>query len=104
MVAGASLDEAEETISGLIVDMLEKRTWEGGPKPRAWFREALVHMYIGQVRRRERGRELEIENYLTPESYLDDGQNVWEDRQWVAQMLCSLPKTQRTVSGWFTTG
>lgn len=98
-VAGASLDEAEETISGLMVDMLEKQTWDRGPKPRAWFREALVHTYIGQVRRRERGRELEIENCLTPESYLDDGQNVWADRKWVAQMLRSLPETQRTVLG-----
>jgi RNA polymerase sigma-70 factor (ECF subfamily) len=97
MAVGANLDEAEDTISRLIVDMHEKHTWDGGAKPKAWFRQALVHTYIDQWRRWRRGRELEIENYLTPEAYLDDGLNVWEDRQWAAQMLASLPPTQRTV-------
>ena len=97
MAAWANLDDAEDTISHLIVNMHEKRTWDGGTKPKAWFREALVHTYIDQWRRWRRGRELEIENYLTPEAYLDDGLNVWEDRQSVAQMLALLPPTQRTV-------
>jgi RNA polymerase sigma factor (sigma-70 family) len=97
MTIGASLADAEETISYLAEDILKKNTWDTLSNPRAWVRKALLRIYIDQRKRQRRGRELEIKKHLIPESYLDDGLNVWEDRQWVAQMLRPLSPAQRAV-------
>lgn len=97
MTIGASLAEAEDTISYLAEDILRKNKWETLYNPRAWVPKALLHIYRDQRKRQRRGRALEIENHLAPESCLDDGLNAWEDRQWVAQMLRPLSPTQRAV-------
>ena len=77
--------------------MLRKNKWDTLHNPKAWVPKALLHIYRDQQKRQGRGRELEIRNHLTPGSCLDDGLNVWEDRQWVAQMLRSLSPAQRAV-------
>ena len=97
MTIGASLAEAEDTISHLAEDMLRKNKWDTLYNPKAWVPKALLHIYRDQQKRQGRGRELEIKNHLTPGSCPDDGLNVWEDRQWVAQMLRSLSPAQRAV-------
>lgn len=99
MSVGASLAEAEDTISYLAEDILRKNKWGTLYNPKAWVPKALLRVYRDRQKRQWRGRELEIENHLTPGSYLDGGLNVWEDRQWVAQMLRPLSPTQRAVVG-----
>ena len=95
MAIGATTDDAHDTIHDVIVHMLEKNTLDGLRNPRAWVRKAVLHTYYDQQKRRGRGRE--IERHQTPGSYVDDGPNVWEDWQWVEQILRTLPPTQRTV-------
>ena len=95
MAMGATKEDAHDTIHDVIVAMLEKNTLDGLRNPKAWIRKAVLHTYYDQQRRRGRGRE--IERHHTPGSYVDDDPNVWEDWQWVEQILGTLPPTQRTV-------
>jgi RNA polymerase sigma factor (sigma-70 family) len=97
MAIGATLEDAHDTIGDLIEDMHKKHTWGRLSNPKAWFHKALLHTYYNRRKRQRRRLELEIKNHLTPESYIDDRPNVWEDWQWVAQMLSTLPPTQRSV-------
>jgi RNA polymerase sigma-70 factor (ECF subfamily) len=95
MAIGATREDACDTIHDVMVDMLEKNTLDGLRNPKAWVRHAVLHTYYDQQKRQRRGRE--IERHQTPESYVDDGPNVWADWQWVKQMLSTLTPTQRTI-------
>jgi RNA polymerase sigma-70 factor (ECF subfamily) len=95
MTIGATREDAHDTIHDVIVDMLEKNTLDGLRNPKAWVRKAVLHTYYDQQKRRRRSRE--IERHQAPGSYVDDGPNVWEDWQWVEQILSTLPPTQRAV-------
>jgi RNA polymerase sigma factor (sigma-70 family) len=98
MAIGATMEDAHDTISDVIVDMLMKNTWGRlTTNPRAWVRKAILHTYYDQQKRQRLEREIEGSLTLTPGSYVDEGPNVWEDWQWVQQMLSTLPPTQRTV-------
>ena len=97
MGIGATIEDAHDTISEVIVDMLKKNMWGRlTTNPRAWVRKAVLHTYYDQ-HKRQRQLKREVERHLTPGTYIDDGLNVWEDWQWVEQMLSVLPPTQRTV-------
>jgi RNA polymerase sigma factor (sigma-70 family) len=96
MALGATLEDARDTVSDVIVDMLKKNTWVRlTANPKAWVRKAIVHTYYDQQKRQRLRRE--TERHLTPGSRIDEGPNVWEEWQWVAQMLGTLPPTQRAV-------
>jgi RNA polymerase sigma factor (sigma-70 family) len=96
MAIGATMEDAYDTINDVIVDMLRKNTWERlTANPAAWVHKAVVHPYYDQQKRERLRRE--IGRHLTPESCIDESPNVWEDWQWVAQMLSTLPPTQRDV-------
>lgn len=97
MAVGATVDDAYEAVQAAVADMLEKGTWSRLIRnPKAWVRKAVRHAYYDQQEKRRRNRE--IENLPPPcGSCLDDSPNVWEDWQWVAQMLSTLPPAQREV-------
>jgi RNA polymerase sigma factor (sigma-70 family) len=98
MAIGATVEDARDTVGDVIVDMLKKDTWGRlTASPEAWVRKAVLHTYYDQQMRQRRKREIERHLTLTPGSYVDDGPNVWEDWQWVEQMLGTLPPTQRTI-------
>jgi RNA polymerase sigma factor (sigma-70 family) len=98
MAIGATMDDAHDTISDVMVDMLKKNTWGRlTANPKAWVRKAVLHTYYDQQKRQRREREIERHLPVTPESYVDDRPNVREDWQWVEQMLSRLPPTQRTI-------
>jgi RNA polymerase sigma-70 factor (ECF subfamily) len=94
---GATVDDAYEAVQAAVADMLEKDTWSRLTRnPKAWVRKAVRHAYYDQQKKRRRHRE--VENLPPPSgSYLDGSPNVWEDWQWVAQMLSTLPPAQREV-------
>lgn len=97
MALGATVDEAHEAVQAAVTDMLAKDTWSRLTRnPRAWIRLAVRHAYYDQLEKRRRSTEIES---LTPPSgsYLDCSLNVWEDWQWVAQELATLPPAQREV-------
>ena len=98
MAIGATMEDAHDTISDVIVDMLKKNTWGRlTTNPKAWVRKAVLHTYYDQQKRQRLKRKIEGHLTVTPESYVDDRPNVWEDWQWVEQMLSTLPPTQRTI-------
>lgn len=98
MAVGATMEDACDTINDVIVDMLKKDAWcRLTINPEAWVRKAVLHTYYDHQKRQRRKREIERHWTLTPESYVDDGPNAWEDWQWVEQMLSTLPPTQRTI-------
>lgn len=94
---GASYEDAEDVVQEVIKDILEKRRWGTLTHPKAWVRKAALHTYYDWRYRERRRPELEIKGQLTPEGYVDDGLNIWEDQQWVERMLSRLPPTQRRM-------
>lgn len=97
MAIGATLEEAHDAIHDVIVDMLMRSTWSRlATNPRAWVRIAVRHAYYDQQKLR-RKEQPEGDMPLAPERYTSEGPNVWEDWQWVDQMLSTLPPTQRAV-------
>jgi RNA polymerase sigma factor (sigma-70 family) len=94
----ATKEDAEDTIGDVIADMMAKKTWDTLTDPKAWTRTAVLHTYYDR-RRRERMRpEREIEGFHgTPDSHIDHDLNIWEDCEWVTQMLDTLPPAQREV-------
>ncbi|WP_030920728.1 RNA polymerase sigma factor [Streptosporangium amethystogenes] len=99
MAIGATEEQAHETIGEVTADMMQKQSWDRLKNPKAWIRKAVRHTYYSS-RQRERERpNREIKGcFVTPDSYIDHGLNVWEDEQWVKQMLDALPETQRAVA------
>lgn len=97
MALGATVDDAYEAVQAAVADMLERDTWSRLTRnPRAWVRKAVRHAYYDQQEKRRRSREIES---LPPPSgsYQGGSPNVWEDWQWVGQMLSTLPPAQREV-------
>jgi hypothetical protein len=104
MTIGATMEDADDTISDVIVDMLKKDTWGRlTTNPRAWVRKAVLHIYYDQQKRQRQQFRREIQRQLAvaPGSHVDDGPNVWEDWQWVEQMLSNWAErmTSRRSSG-----
>jgi RNA polymerase sigma factor (sigma-70 family) len=97
MYVGATQQEAEDAAQTTMEEIL--RRWAQISDPVAFARRAVVSNFLkdktrglGRVRRRqiERGD-------VTPEVSEDWRLTAWEDRQWVTQMLESLPPAQRQV-------
>ncbi len=96
MAAGATLDQAEEAVDQTMEQMLTRWTEIGHPV--AYARRAVLSNFV-----KKKTRDLEAVNKViksgrvTPEADPDTGLNVWEDTQWVGQLLQSLPPAQRDV-------
>jgi RNA polymerase sigma-70 factor (ECF subfamily) len=98
MAVRATDEDAHDTIQDVVEKMLKKDTWSRLTiNPRAWIRKDVLHTYFDQQKQRRRKREIENGLLPPPGSYVDDGPNVWEDWQWVKQMLSTLPPAQREV-------
>lgn len=97
MAVGATVDDAYEAVQAAVADMLKRDTWSRLTRnPEAWVRKAVRHAYYDQHEKRRRNREIESVPPLSG-SCLDGSPNVWEDWQWVGQMLSTLPPGQREV-------
>jgi RNA polymerase sigma factor (sigma-70 family) len=93
---GATVDEAHE-----IVDRVMEEAWRDWPtlsRPLAWSRRAVYH-HLLKVRQRERRQHRVIveDEILARQALQEPGTNLWEDRQWVLQLLRRLPPAQREV-------
>jgi RNA polymerase sigma-70 factor (ECF subfamily) len=96
LTAGATLDEAYEAVDQTMEEVL--RRWSELDHPRAYARRAVLSNFI-KTRSRDRQRLVRTlqGGHLSPELRDDHELNVWEDEQWVAQLLAQLPPTQREV-------
>jgi RNA polymerase sigma factor (sigma-70 family) len=95
--AGGNLHEAEDAVSAALEEVL--RRWDRIDDPRAYARRATISILIKNKQRgqqRVRDRMIQRGAYLT-EHDLDPGLTVWEEQEWVMQLLESLPPAQREV-------
>jgi RNA polymerase sigma factor (sigma-70 family) len=98
MAMGATLEDAQDTISEVMKEILEKGLWPGLVSPKAWTRRAILHRFYDQQERVRRRHHLEVRGVHTAPKGIDDEElHIWEDWQWVRQMLDTLPPAQRAV-------
>ena len=102
--AGATETEADEAAAAAMEDVL--RHWDRISLPRAYARKAAVSHFLKEKQRgndRTRHRLAGLAE-ARQDGALDPGLTVWEDRQWVDQLLGSLPAAQREVMGFIVDG
>jgi RNA polymerase sigma factor (sigma-70 family) len=95
--AGGNLHEAEDAVSAALEEVL--RRWDRIDNPRAYARRATISLLIkNKARGQQRIRDRIIQRGEYPiEHDLDPGLTVWEEQEWVMQLLESLPPAQREV-------
>lgn len=102
--AGATETEADEAAAAAMEEVL--RRWDQIRLPRAYARKAAVSHFLKE---KERGNN-RIRHRLAGlaearrDGALDPGLTVWEDSQWVEQLLNSLPAAQREVMEFIVAG
>jgi RNA polymerase sigma factor (sigma-70 family) len=95
--AGWNPQEAEDAVSDALEEVLER--WASIENPRAYARRAAISNLIKNKERgqaRTQMRQIQRGD-VPPEHYLDPGLLVWEQHEWVKQLLESLPPAQREV-------
>ncbi|MBM0233184.1 sigma-70 family RNA polymerase sigma factor [Micromonospora sp. STR1_7] len=104
MYAGADLHEADEAIATTIKEMLPR--WDAIDDHVAFARRAAISNFLKEkTRNLDRIRRRQVEKRAgTAESREDPGMTVWEDREWVLQMLNSLSPGQRDVMAYIVDG
>jgi RNA polymerase sigma factor (sigma-70 family) len=93
MYLGATKDEAEDAVAASMTEVL--RRWEEIGDPLAYARTATRSNFIKEKTRSDRLIRRLIERGEIACGYQDAGLTVWEDGQWVKQLLDSLPQAQR---------
>jgi RNA polymerase sigma factor (sigma-70 family) len=104
LYAGATYHEAEEAAAAGMEEVF--RRWEQISSPLAYARRAALTSFLKE---KERGpdrvrRRMAGHAEARQEGNEDAGLTIWEDRQWVAQVLSSLPPAQREVMAFITDG
>ena len=97
ILAGGDPAEAEDAVSAALEEVL--RRWDRIDNPRAYARKATISILIKNKERgqqRLRDRIIQRGQYPT-EQDTDHGLTVWEEQEWVMQLLESLPPAQREV-------
>lgn len=97
MYVGAAGDDAEDAADEAMTEVF--RRWAEIRNPLAYARRAVVtHFLKGRERGLSRVRSrLRERGEGRQEGREDPGLIVWEDEQWVSQLLRSLPSTQQEV-------
>lgn len=98
MAVGAPLDDARDAVNEVVKEVLVKGQWTTLSYPFSWIRTAATRTYYDKCKRDRRGSALAARGgHLVAEEYYDARLNIWEDTQWVQQMLDTLPPAQREV-------
>ena len=95
--AGGNLHEAEDAVSAAMAEVFQR--WSAIDNPRAYARRAVISILLKNRQRgqqRLRARLIELGEFPA-EHDLDPGLAVWEQQEWVLQLLESLPPAQREV-------
>jgi DNA-directed RNA polymerase specialized sigma24 family protein len=104
LYAGATRHEADEASAVAMSEVL--RRWGEIDNPLAYARRAVVSNFIKEkTRDLDRVRRRQVERSAgTADGREDPDLTVWEDREWVMQMLLSLPAGQRNVMAFIVDG
>lgn len=100
MYMHATKEEAEDAIESAMIDMLDR--WEEIRDPYAYARKAVARELIKQRTRARRFAPLAEEGDEHPgrrnhDLAQEERLTVWEDSQWVRELLNSLPPRQQEV-------
>lgn len=97
MSVGATLEEARDAAASAMEEVL--RRWNEIDAPLAYAKRAtLSNFYKEKERGLDRTRSrLKQGAEARRDGAEDPGLNIWEDEQWVTQILDSLPPAQRAV-------
>jgi RNA polymerase sigma factor (sigma-70 family) len=97
MYAGATPMEADEATQMTMGELLSR--WAGVDDPLAYGRHAVVNTFVKtRTRGLDRLRVRQIRRTAAgPPAHDSPALTLWEDREWVIQLLDSLPREQRTV-------
>jgi RNA polymerase sigma factor (sigma-70 family) len=104
LYAGATYHEAEEAAAAGMEEVF--RRWDQISSPLAYARRAALTSFLKE---KERGPD-RVRHRMAghaearQEGAEDAGLTVWEDRQWIVQILSSLPPAQREVMAFITDG
>jgi RNA polymerase sigma factor (sigma-70 family) len=104
LYAGATYHEAEEAAAAGMEEVF--RRWERIRSPLAYARRAALNSFLKE---KERGPD-RVRHRMAghaearQEGAEDADLTIWEDREWVAQVLGSLPPAQREVMAFITDG
>jgi RNA polymerase sigma factor (sigma-70 family) len=104
MYAGATEQEAEDATQKTMEEAY--RRWSDIDHPHAYARRAVISNFLKDITRghtRTRRRQTEREQPVN-EGGEDTRLTMWEDRQWVTQLLKSLPPAQREVMAFIFDG
>jgi RNA polymerase sigma factor (sigma-70 family) len=93
MYLGATKDEAEDAVAASMAEVL--RRWEEISDPPAYARTAARSNFIKEKTRPARLISRLIEQGELVSEYQDARLTIWEDSQWVKELLDSLPPAQR---------
>lgn len=89
MAMGGTLDEAEEAVDETMADLW--RRWPEIRNPEAYARTAVKRYFIGRKKRERSGLLKAVKGgHLTQEAHECTELTVWEDRQWVDQLVSLL--------------
>lgn len=102
-VAGATEQEADEAVGMTMIDLW--RRWPMIDHPKAYACRAVVSNFIKRRNQdaKETERLLSTQAPVT-EADSDSRMTLWEDREWVEQMLDRLPPAQREVMAYYVEG
>jgi RNA polymerase sigma factor (sigma-70 family) len=97
MYAGATKEEAKAAVSAALEDVV--RNWPRLVHPLKWAKKAVINHFLKEKERDlERTRRRLVEKRAgTAQGRHDGGLNLWEERQWVMQLLKTLPRKQAEV-------
>jgi RNA polymerase sigma factor (sigma-70 family) len=98
MIAGASLEDAEDAAAKTLAGMLS--IWPVRGYPLAYARRAVVNNFIkDKIRGNHRvARRLVYRGHVPAQEGVEDaGLTAWEDDEWVADVLSVLPPAQQQV-------
>jgi RNA polymerase sigma factor (sigma-70 family) len=104
LYTGATYHEAEEAVAAGMEEVF--RRWDKIKSPLAYARRAALTSYLKE---KERGPD-RVRHRMAghaearQEGPQDAELTIWEDRQWVVQILSSLPPAQRDVMAFITDG
>jgi RNA polymerase sigma factor (sigma-70 family) len=97
MIFGADVEQAREAVARTILDVV--KAWDRLDKPLQWASRAAIHHYLKEKERdlHARRKRLAEKGAGTPEGDNDPQLTIWEDEQWVSQMLALLTPKQAQV-------
>jgi RNA polymerase sigma-70 factor (ECF subfamily) len=97
MYAGATRQEARLAAQDAMTDVLKR--WSDIDNPLAYARKAVLSCFVKSKKHGlDRVRvKLVQQGAGTPAAQPDQNLTAWEDKQWVCQLLNSLPPKQRDV-------